>query len=826
MSISSIFPSLFLRRLVLLMSLGAVAMAVLGVQMVRLTVTRGEAFRTSAESYLITQRWIPSQRGQIKDRKGRILAKDAPSFDIAFRYNVIVTGLESHPVEALVRGEVPSIAQTWAEKSALQFARIRDRSRWADLNDDERGALVEQYLRVFHAHAEAMWNGLAAETGTDRADIDRRRRAIKAMVEAQLDTYVANWTARRIDQREQEGHIQSEAQRATIEAGFRKKGIREQRSSHVILARVGSQTGFQFLGFKEKTEKLVFPDDSTEPGYDRTRRFPGLDVRYSGERENPYEQMQASIDLSTLPLPLRSEGVRVITVDGVACHIIGRLRNTYYDTDVNRRAERIESDPVFRARVMQTFAGESPRDMGRYVPGDWAGTTGIEAAQEAELRGLRGRTLTHVDTQVDTTVGAVHGRDVQLTLDIELQARIQAAMAPELGLAQVQDWHGERDDEAAAGFRHKTGDPLYGAAIVLDIQTGEILAMVSTPTFTRQEVRERGGELAKDAMGTPLVNRAIAKPYAPGSIVKALMLASATTRGVHRVGQTISCTGHFLPGNPNILRCWIFKHTPGMTHDVRLGHEPNGVEAIMVSCNIFFYTLGQRLGGEGVRETFRQFGLGRRIDIGLGENAVYPGPIGVRDETLRIYSEGEAIQMAIGQGPVSWTPLHAADAFATLARGGLRIDPTLVRSRYASQRLDIGLDQGAVQETLDGLDRSINNYSGTGNHLFYADLEISEPHFNVAERGVRLWGKTGTADGAPVRIDTDGDDKVDTIIRDGDHSWFLVLVGNKGEKPRYSVAVVMDYAGSGGKVSGPIVNQILHALCDLGYLGSGPNGDS
>jgi penicillin-binding protein 2 len=820
MSISSILPSMFLRRLVLLISLGAVAMMVLGVQMVRLTVTQGEAFRTSAESYLITQRWIPSQRGQIKDRKGRILAKDAPSFDIAFDYNVIVTGLESHSVDALVRGEISPISQTWAEKSALAYAEKRDRSRWADLNDKERAALVDQYLHVFQAHAEAMWDGLARATNTSRADIDFRRKAIKETVEASLKHYVRTRTAKKIDQREREGHIQSEEQRASIAKSFRDKGIREQGSSHIILARVGSQTGFQFLGFQEKKEKLVFPDKSTVRGLDETLRFPGLDVRYSGERDNPYERMEATIDLRTLPLPLRSEGFKTITVDGVACHIIGRMRNRFYDLDVNRRAEMIKEDPQFKERVTLQLPGEKPTDLGRYFPGDWVGTGGVEASQEAQLRGLRGRTRTHMDTHADTTIGAVHGRDVQLTLDIELQARIQAAMSPELGLAKVQEWHGKRDDNAAPGFKHEVGDPLYGAAVVLDIESGEILAMVSTPTFTRQEIRERGGELEKDVMGTPLVNRAIAKPYAPGSIVKALMLSSATTRGLRAVGQTISCTGHLLPGNPNVLRCWIFKRNPGLTHDMILEHEPDGVEAIMVSCNIFFYTIGQRLGGEGVRDTFRQFGLGRPIDIGLGENAVYQGPRGFRDDTLRIYKEGEAIQMAIGQGPVDWTPLHAADAYATLARGGLRIDPTLVRSRYTPQQLDIGLSKEAVAETLEGLARSINDYNGTGNHLYYTDLRISEPHFNVIERGVQVWGKTGTADGAPVKIksDKDGGDRI--IVRDGDHSWFLVLVGTKGEKPKYSIAVVMDYAGSGGKVSGPIVNQIIHAMCDLGYLGA------
>lgn len=110
---------------------------------------------------------------------------------------------------------------------------------------------------------------------------------------------------------------------------------------------------------------------------------------------------------------------------------------------------------------------------------------------------------------------------------------------------------------------------------------------------------------------------------------------------------------------------------------------------------------------------------------------------------------------------------------------------------------------------------SANEPLGTGNHIKIAGKD--EPVFNVPT--VTIWGKTGTAAAPPIRRDPDGDGPLppQTII-EGDHSWFVVLAGPKGDRPRYAIAVVIDYGGSGGKVSGPICNQIVHALMAEGYL--------
>src|SRR5690606_39230879 len=130
------------------------------------------------------------------------------------------------------------------------------------------------------------------------------------------------------------------------------------------------------------------------------------------------------------------------------------------------------------------------------------------------------------------------------------------------------------------------GTPLDCAAVVIDVDTGEILAMVSTPSGdqlpTDPEEREE-----YIATRRPWANRAVSMPLPPGSIAKALVLCGAHKAGVVGVDEHISCTGHFYPHEPNMLRCWIYKQF-GTTHDIQFGHPPGGAEAIKGSCNIFF----------------------------------------------------------------------------------------------------------------------------------------------------------------------------------------------------------------------------------------------
>jgi cell division protein FtsI/penicillin-binding protein 2 len=218
---------------------------------------------------------------------------------------------------------------------------------------------------------------------------------------------------------------------------------------------------------------------------------------------------------------------------------------------------------------------------------------------------------------------------VKLTIDINLQARVQAAMSPEVGLAVAQPWHRKTGTEANPTM--PDGTPLNGAAVVLDVDTGEILAMVSTPSFSKKQLRERPEEIFGDEVNTPFVDRAIGKSYTPGSIVKPLMLTMAAKDGLFGIGETIECTGHLYPKQPKLARCWIYKQTDGvMTHQSQLGHPLSGQEAIEVSCNIFFFTLGQRLGVSGIVDAYRTYGLTEKFGLGVGPE--FAGGVGRKND--------------------------------------------------------------------------------------------------------------------------------------------------------------------------------------------------
>ena len=435
---------------------------------------------------------------------------------------------------------------------------------------------------------------------------------------------------------------------------------------------------------------------------------------------------------------------------------------------------------------------------------------------EHRLRGLRGLRTEHLQTRGVSEIPPDPGQDVTLTIDMALQARIRAVLDPSVGLTRVQPWH---ENEYMA-----VGTELDAAAVVLEVATGEILAMVSTPVAPRDGDWRRLGLNSDEEVErfreerSPYVNRAISKPYQPGSVAKALVLCGASKLGMYAEGERIEATGSLYPDRPTMLRSWIFRKYPGMTHFDQLKRHPDGTDALMVSSNVFFFKLGERLGPKGIEEVYSMFGVGVPIELGIGSS--WAGSTGVFDGkggTLPISPE-DAIQMGIGQGPITWTPLHAADSYATLARGGFMMKPRVIRGGGMPEVTNIGVPGWAIRDTLDGLYEVVNNPEyGTGEHVTYDMLR--DPVFNIA--GVDVWGKTGTATSSPLVMDLDGDGPMEAqVVRKGDHSWYVSLVGREGSAPEYAVAVVVDYGGSGARVSGAINNQVIQALVDEGYLPS------
>ena len=757
MSKPRVHGSMFHRRLRLLAAVMAFGFLVLAAQMMRLAVVHGAENFATAERRLDLVRYLPTTRGRILDRHGVALAVDRPSFAVAVEYEVI-TG-------------------AWSLQEAAREARAEIGSAWAGMGPEDRGTAITERLPPFEAKVDELWTVLMRAGGIDRAELDTRLDAIKKDVQ----TMAAVVWNRQLLEWIEFGRGDADP------ADFRPRPIREQRQAHVLLPRVPDLVAFDL---RREAERL-----------------PGLIVRDSHHREYPWFLADVTLDRLTLPRVLQSSTPVTIRVEGVGDHVLGAMRHELWADDVGRRP--------FRDR--QT--GEV--DLGGYRLGDSVGLRGLERIFEDRLRGDRGVIRKRLDTGDTQRIPYRAGEDIQITIDIALQARVQAIMTAQYGLTTVQQYQaGWNGNGTPRDTGLPIGTPLNSAAVVLDVESGDILAMVSMPTLATGSTALE--PYRSDGRGGVNLNRPVEATYPPGSIAKPLVMVAALSEGLHDIAAPIDCTGHYLPDRIDIARCWLYRAPSFNVHG-----PLTAVDAIAKSCNIYFYTMGDRLGMARLSDWYRRFGVGRPLDVGLldeagrGENGgAVPSPKLVE----RLKAAGElhfaSVIMGIGQGPVTWTPLHAANAYATLARRGSVRSPTLVRDRgsRATTLEEMSLDETIVSTVLDGMRRSVSESIGTGHHITYPG-GTQEPIINA--EGVTVWAKTGTAQATPAAFDLDGDGTPDVRLDNPTHAWFVGLVGSgdaEHARPRYAIAVLVEYGGSGGRTAGPIANEIIGALKAHGYL--------
>lgn len=767
MNAKRIIPSMFLRRLVLLMVIFLIATTGLSLQLFRLSIVQGAQRLAEAESRLDRRIYLPTHRGRILDRHGRILAADRASFDIAVPYSVITGNWPAQQAAAQARREIGSTA-------------------WSALSPEQRDTEIKNRTPHWQTMVNQLWQAIMELGQIDEAELARRCDAIRAEVQS---TAAAVWDAQRLAWEARFG-TENDDDELRGRRGFRPRPIREQRAPHVILPRVDPEVAFEFRRLSRELENIVLVQDSVR-------------------RELPWSTADVLLDRGqSLPKPLRSDTATTIRVHGVADHIIGGLRNEVWAEDIKRR-------PFVKSN--------SEIDLGGYRVGDAVGNRGLELTFEDHLRGTRGVINERRDTGQQRRIEPQPGKDLQITLDIVLQARVQAILSHDFGLTRIQPWH--QNDALPLGR------PLNSAAVVLEVDTGEILAMVSMPTI---DMGRQMTPAQRDA-DQPWLNRPVEAIYPPGSIIKPLVLCAAVNAGLHEIHTPINCApGHYYDNAPNIARCWVFRERFGF-----LNHGPlTAEEAIARSCNMYFYTLGDRLGLQRTCQWFARFGLGAPLDTGLlqiiqdpdtstthyrGEHGgTLPNASHIADLRARGELHFASVIMGIGQGPITWTPLQAANAFATIARGGIQRDATLVRDEDRPtprpSREHMSFSPALVDATLEGLRQSVEEPHGTGYQIRYEYDHTLRPDRIINVPGVTVWAKTGTAQAPALPVDTTGDGKNDSYITNLSHAWFVGLVGPAGGKPQYAIAVIVEYGGSGGRVAGPIANQIIRALQAEDYL--------
>lgn len=766
--LKNLIPSMFHRRLLLIGAAGTVCLVAIGAQTANLA--SGDSRReklASLQSKLIREKRVPTIRGQIVDRTGQhVLARDAPGYDITVAYGVL--------------------DGRWAHEQAVRAARLDAGDAWSWMTDEEKEGAVQEHELDYLTQIDGLWTKLSEMTGHDLIQLTDRVNQVRQKVQYSKVRLWEIWRQREEKRRGQAVPLSDVAQ-----------PIAEELATHAVLFDVDP------LALDKVRERVAAAERSPI-----SEVWDQVAVERPKLRLYPNALQTVVLDKSTFPSFARSDAPLPVTVDGVGLQLIGTLRGAIAKDVKTRPLVRIDAD------------GHTHIDLGGYEErDDQAGAFGIERAMESTLRGRQGLTRYRLDTQEKTDTPTVPGQDVQLTLDIELQAAVQALGSQEAGLAVFREWY----DKKAPTQYNANGTPIPGAAVVLEIETGHVLAATSWPTPSTQDVRENLSELFSDSDNMPMVYRPFSRPLPPGSTVKPLLYVMAVTAGRLTADDTVFCPG-FLDLNHNGIydtgsgrepRCWIY-------HNYKTGHKDcNGRHAIEVSCNTYFYSLGKQVGATTLTDWYSLLGFGQKTGVGVLEESsgLLPSPRNARELDNQGVMEG--VYMGIGQGRIDATPIQVANAYATLARHGKYLQPTVIDIPREDQKTyDLGFDAMAMKVALGGMRDVTEGTSGSARHL--RTNEGTEKLWNVA--GIDVIGKSGTAQNTGQRrmIDDDGDGYPDgwgELIREGNHGWFVTLVrSNDDTEWKYVVVTVMEHAGGGGMTAAPINNQVHRLLQERGYL--------
>lgn len=346
------------------------------------------------------------------------------------------------------------------------------------------------------------------------------------------------------------------------------------------------------------------------------------------------------------------------------------------------------------------------------------GLSGVEYAFEQYLQGSDGMRTITADKDgdiisVEDTIPALAGDDVALTLDAQLQTAAEDALAryiPELN-----------------------GNEGGGAAVVLDVRDGSVLACASWPTYDPATIRY---DLELEGL-SPLFNRALQGTYSPGSTYKMVTATAGLETGVITTSTQIQCTGiidYF--GTP--FRCWVYREN-GTTHGME-----TVTQALRDSCNIFFYTVGIDVGIETLTEYARAYGLGVSSGIELTEaQGINAGPEYSESVGATWYG-GNTLSAAIGQSDNLFTPLQIANYIATLVNGGTRYAAHLLQSVTAAD----GTVTAYEPQVLNTVDLQESHLAAIKQGMLQVvenSATISDAFANLAANGIQVGAKTGSA---------------------------------------------------------------------------------
>jgi penicillin-binding protein 2 len=412
------------------------------------------------------------------------------------------------------------------------------------------------------------------------------------------------------------------------------------------------------------------------------------------------------------------------------------------------------------------------------LPGFKIGKAGVEKSCDESLRGAAGTSEIEVNAygrtirELSREEGR-RGRKVTLTIDAELQVATHQRLLQERS----------------------------AAAVIMDARTGAVYALASAPgydpnVFSKGIPSDLWRSLLDDET-TPLINKAIAGQYPPGSTFKLVVALAGLESGAIGLDHSVTCNGTFSLGD-HTFYCDAYK---------KGGHGTlNLVEGIAQSCDVYFYDVGNRTGIDNIALVANRLGLGQRTGLDVpGEHAgTIPSTAWKKAHTGEPWYAGETISCAIGQGQVAATPLQIATMVARLASGGRAVVPHVTRDISGLPppptdwpRIDFKPEHLAA--VIDGMKAATDH--GTGK-----TVQIKEP-------GMQMAGKTGTAQVHQYTLAEHDKSRIAHVEGDlpwnlKNHAWFVGFAPQ--DDPRYVCAVLVEHAGQfGAQAAGPVAHDLL-----------------
>jgi penicillin-binding protein 2 len=406
---------------------------------------------------------------------------------------------------------------------------------------------------------------------------------------------------------------------------------------------------------------------------------------------------------------------------------------------------------------------ELEKSDGHYRPGDIVGKAGLEREYNSELEGTDGMRRVVVNSvgkamRTLDDVEAIPGKPIQLTIDADLQ--------------QVAEADFDKYQKA-------------GGLIAMDARTGEVLAIVSRPTFNPNDFAVRippkeWAALNSDPQ-TPLLNRAIQAQLAPGSVFKVVEAVAMLESKAIPANYTAYCPG----------TATFYGH---LYHCDHAHGEVDLHKGIVASCDVYFYNVGKLLGIDRISTYAKDLGLGQRTGIDLpGEE---PGLVPSEEWSERVnhhkWYPGSTISVAIGQGPITATPVQLARMIAAVANGGTLIPPHLSKTATGLKPASFPISNDTVQQLTDAMWGVVNEPNGTTEE-------------RVKLENVDFAGKTGTAQTESFALQA----KLGKHIKE--NGWFIGIAPRRN--PEIVVAALVQGAGWGSSVA-PIVRDVVRAYYD------------